>query len=108
MRVGGKPNAMNGYKNQNSFQGAPDEKSTGGEKETKGAIAGNAGGAFKTPHGNASKADGKSQFGENADTERRRTRRKRERSESIESQKDAKRARIIAAADALRNSASLV
>ena len=99
---------MNGQKNQNSFQGAPDEKSTGGEKETKDAIAGNAGSAFETPRGNANETGGKSQFGENANTERRRTRRKRERSESIESQKDAKRARIIAAADALRNSVSLV
>lgn len=99
---------MNGQKNQNSFQGAPDEKSTGGEKETKDAIAGNAGSAFKTPGRNANKTGGKSQFGENANTDRRRARRKRERSESIESQKDAKRARIIAAADALRNSASLV
>jgi hypothetical protein len=99
---------MNGQKNQNSFQGAPDEKSTGGEKETNAAIAGNAGGAFETPSGNASKTRGKSQFGENANTERRRARRKRERNESIESQKDAQRARIVAAADALRNSASLV
>ena len=99
---------MNGQKNQNSFQGAPDEKSTGGEKETKSSIAGSARGTFETPSGNASKASGKSKFGKNANTERRRTRRKRERSESIESQKNAKRARNIADADALRDSASLV
>lgn len=99
---------MNGKKNQNSFQGAPDEKSTGGEKETKNSIAGNAGGAFETPSRHASKTGGKSQHGEIASTERRRARKKRESSESIESQKDAKRARIIAAADALRKSASLV